>query len=679
MSRQPPPSDSFDETTSGWFAPGGWLRLGIALVLSGQAMMFGLGFNNTPFDERPGPGQPTYYLLHGGLLLSCLIVIGLLGGPLAHSTWAALRHRRLTIELLFAGSLVGAFAGSVLASLTGGEAIYYEIVPIVLAVYALGQKIGERSQAAAVRALRQLRQEFSTACLKDGGIVPVELLQPGALVRIAPGGAIVVDGRIVEGRGEILETMWTGSTHPVLRQSGDKVWAGSYSLDGDWVVAVEAPGGRRRFDAMLTEVENSRLEEAPALVGLDRWLKIFIPAVFIVAAATFLVWWGLGELPWWSALYRSMSVLLVACPCALGLASPLVLWKALLTLAKRGLVARHGGLVERLAAVNLVVFDKTGTLTDDRWLLAGFDMAESWSGRQDEILAMAAVLEAELDHPAARGLVVAERRHRSSNPSMPVWQLHSRQWHAGLGVEGEVTGDDGTVRHLHIGRLELMPMAPRRFIYELGMDTVGEKHPWEEIFGEMMSVYIAVDGEPAALCILRQTWRDSWEKAAGLLRSASLDLAILSGDPSSDGLVVAGLTVQGGLSPGVKAQRIKEWQDTGRQVLFVGDGLNDSPALSTANASLALAHGAPLTRGLADGILTGGNLATIGWAIVQCRFFARRLIWLRRFAIFYNVVGLTLAAGGFLHPVAAALLMAMSSATVSWFALREAPESISGE
>ena len=433
-----------------------WLKLGVALVLAGQGMVFGLGLNTA--DPAPEYGSITYLLLHGGLILSSLIVFLLLGPALIGETYRSIRQKRITIDALFLLSISGAFIGSLIASIAGQGSVYYEVVAILLAIYTLSKLISSRSRTKALRAVEQLREEFSWAwVLTDSGErrrVPVSLLSPiNSRISVREGEPITVDGRVVAGTGYVRETSMTGEPTPVVRRSGDSVLAGTYSVDGHFTIKPSAILGERKLDTILSTVEGAGAHSSRIQENADRLMRWFLPLVVSLSAATFIIWLALPYVVWWEALFNSMAVLLVACPCAIGLATPIAIWGGLMKLAESGLVSRTGNFIDQLAKTDLIYFDKTGTLSEDCMTLIDFIAAENFEHRRTWLKSMVQVIENELSHPVAKVFQREEFVDEKSD-----FELSHLDVVAGKGVEAVVEVGNGISFKCEMGSLSFMPV-----------------------------------------------------------------------------------------------------------------------------------------------------------------------------------------------------------------------------
>ena len=406
-----------------------WIRLGVALVLAGQSMVLGLGINLA----SPTYGSSTYWWLHGALIVSALVSIGLLGPRLARESWRAARAGRITVEALFVVSCVGALGGSLVATFAGEGSVYYEVVAIVLVVYSVGKRIGSASRDRVLREVASYRETFDTAreILPSGEeqTVPVNRIHPGALVRIDPGEPVPVDGLIREGSGYLEQSQLTGEPIPVVGRPGGPIHAGSWSVDGTFVVEATEESGHRTIDRILDWVEKARERPSRLQTWADRTIGWFFPVVLTVAVLTFAGWLLAGS-GWAAALFNSMAVLLVACPCALGLATPIAVWKGMFRLAERGFLCRHGEAFDALARSRRIFFDKTGTLSEARLIVRDFQILPGCPVDPDDLRDRVAAVESGQEHPVARALArLAEK---------PVTRVIERTILPGRGIEATV-------------------------------------------------------------------------------------------------------------------------------------------------------------------------------------------------------------------------------------------------
>jgi len=621
-----------------------WLRIGVGLAVAAQTMVFSLAVSITP---ATGPG---YWVVHGGLMGTAWVVLLLIGRDLLGGAWAALRDRRVSIDLLFLVTLVGALAGSMVNSFTAGGPVYYEVVAILLVIHTAGKMLGARSRLAALQAVDRTRQKFDRATVKgvDGRReeLAVADLKGGETVLVAAGGPIAVDGVVHAGRALVRETAMTGEWAPVSKGPGDEVLAGSHAVDG--VLEITVRGGLRRLDGVLGAVEQARIAPSRLQEQADHLMKLFLPLVVGTSLATFWFWWG--RVPGHEALFNAMAVLLVACPCAMGLATPIAVWGGLARLSRYGLVARTADFIDALARADMVCFDKTGTLSTEEPAVLSWSPTPAWSGQQAWLAAAISAVERNVQHPFAKGIQTTCNviRYKLSGPEDGV-ELAGADVRVvpGLGVIGWVEG-----REVRIGAAGL----------HAGEVPVAE--------GLGAHLWVSVDGQMALTLTLGEEWRTGLPETWAQLHDLGVEVEVLTGDASPPADL--GVPVRAGLTPAQKHQRIRELNTAGRTVLVVGDGVNDAAAMGEAAAAIAMQRGSELARGAATAVFAGTDLRFLPAAIRLARRVRQgvgRNFW---FAFAYNVAGMALAAAGMLHPVVAALLMLGSSALVAVRALRSA-------
>lgn len=630
-----------------------WLRIGLGLAVAAQAMVFSLAVNIAPAEGG------AYWLVHGGLIASAFLVLVFLGRDMMREAWSALRGRRVSIDLLFLTTLLGALGGSLISTFTGTGSVYYEVVSVLVAVHTLGKLVGARSRAAALRAADAVAEKFDqcTVVLADGRQeeIPVAQLRGGEQVLVSPGAPICVDGIVEAGVSYVEEAAMTGEWRPVARGPGAPVWAGTYAVDGRLI--VRATGGPRRLDGVLKAVAEARLAPSQLQAQADRLMAWWLPIVTGVAATTF-AGWLLAGATWDRALFNAMAVLLVACPCAMGLATPVAVWGGLARLAQLGIVARSGDFLTALARVNHVCFDKTGTLSEARLHVLDWSFADAWRGREAELQGAVVAVERGLPHPVARALVgesaVESRTASGVRPSVGVSDL---QVVAGQGVQAQIVG----LGRIRVGEPEFCGIAARS---EMGALLANG--------GDNKAVWVAVDGRGVARIRLSEALREGLQITLGELRVTGLELEVLTGDRQAPPVLAADakVPVRTALSPAEKAARVGELRAQGRRVLFAGDGVNDAAAMAGADAALALRSGSSLAKAAAMAVCEGDDLRNLPEAVRVSRAVLAGVRSNLRFAAGYNLAGMALAAAGLLHPVAAALLMVGSSVWVGIRALR---------
>ena len=643
----------------------GWLRIGAGAAVAAQAMVFSLAINLSEIDGW------AYGVVHGILIASALGALIFLGGELVRSAWESVCRRTVSIDLLFFVTLGGAFVGSLVSTFTRTGSVYYEVVAILIVVHTAGKMLGARSRVAALRAVDETREKFEYCDLvpPDGSVrrVSVGTLTAGARVRVAPGGGIAVDGVVAAGQGYVLETSMTGEWRPAPRGPGDSVLAGTYSVDGSFEII--AAGGARKLDAILKAVGQARLAPSRLQQQADRLMAWFLPLVVGVSLLTFAFW--LAHDPWQRALFNAMAVLLVACPCAMGLATPISVWGGLAQLARIGVVARTGDFIDVLSRVDVLCIDKTGTLSGETLSVSEWKISPGFVSREAWLRSAVAALEEGLAHPVA--VALRATCHVLRDKYLEPILIRERRIVPGQGVVAEVMVKEGGSVRFAVGEFEI-GRAMGSVLWRGNASgepadqptvchVLRDKHCGKEI-------YVFVDDELAASVLLDERWRGGLVETFAELRELGIETEVLSGDPLAAEVLSAAFTVRGGQTPAQKLARVEDYLGEGRTVLFVGDGLNDASAMSAAHASIAMRSGAELARASAMAVFVGEDLRFLPQAILVARAARASIRMNLRFAAAYNISGMALAAAGVLHPVAAALLMLGSSVFVSVNALR---------
>lgn len=629
-----------------------WLRIGVAAFFAGQGMVFSLALNMTP----PPFGSMAYWILHGGLSASAVLVMAVLGGPLFASTFGMLRRRRLSIEGLFTLSLLGAFVGSVVGSLTGKGGVYYEIVAIVIAIYTFGRMLGERSQAKLRLESARLRERFDTAVVAEAAghftARPVGDVSVGARVQVEPGAAFTLDGVVRSGVGYVQETALTGEPLPVVRRPGERVRAGTWAVDSRFEYEVTQAAGARELDQILGAIEAVDGQSSELQTQANELIQIFLPIVVGVSALTAIAWGIFGT--WMDAVLHSMAVLLVACPCALGLATPVAISQGLYRLARLGLVSRDGALIDALARTRRVFFDKTGTLSE-----SSLRVTELWvdaASPVERAVLLGAVHGAESgqSHPVARALT----QHLESDGIATGPNLEALHVLAGQGLAFTLVAD-GSRYDIKVGEGSLAESAAAVESVEARLhERKGRR------------VFVIVDSQVVACFVLQERLRVGvpgiWEQ----LDRLGVKAHILTGDPSPELTLPDTVRLEPGLSSSEKLSRVRAALQGDEHPLFVGDGINDTEAMTLASGSIAMHSGTALARSVAMGQLTGDRVEGIPEAIILARDIRQRLRGNLKYAACYNALGMALAAAGILHPIMAALIMLVSSFWVTTRALR---------
>jgi len=643
------------------------IRLGIGVLIVGQSMIFGLALNL--HDDVPRLARAvTQWLIFGGTVF----VAALLGGPLARAAWTEARRGRVTIEALFVLTGAGALAASLQAHLTGRGHIYYEVVSVLLVVYTLGKLIGARAAEHARAQARAWGDSLAVArvvCATGTRTAPVVEVSTGDVVEVRPGEAIAVDGVISEGIGFVSESAVSGEPFAAVRRPGDRVLAGAVSADATFRVRATAPGTARQVDKLLAAVDAARdkpLSLQSRADALGRW---FFPLVACTALGTFAYWSAVTG--WETGLFNAMAVLLVACPCVIGLATPLIVWTALNRLAERGIVVRGGDAVERLAEIDRVLFDKTGTLTDDRFALVDVETPTAGEERA-RVLGWLALVQAHSSHPVAKPFAELPKPFApGAEPRVTNFALVP-----GCGVRADLTEADGTRHAVRVGTSQWirgdLPPRPPSCLEPRATPTL---HPQSRLLaakgrGSEATVVAEIDGAVAAVATVAERVRDSARETLAHFARLGLPVEVLTGDAPGRAEALGLPAARAGLLPDDKRAAVETLVSNGAKPLFVGDGINDASALAAAHCGVALASGTDLAVSSADTTLYGGDLRALPWAIEECRAAVRAARANLRRAVAYNLIGMALAACGALHPVFAAVLMFVSSVSLLFSSAR---------
>ncbi|MEE9219285.1 MAG: cation-translocating P-type ATPase [Acidobacteriota bacterium] len=633
-------------------------RLGLAVFLSMNVMAITLFlYAGDPLAEpelATGASHAAFAeLFRYALLAFSAPVLALLAWPILENGLKGFGRRGTGVDTLIALGALSAFGLSAWATLTGSGAVYYETACMVLVLVTLGRYLEAHARTRASSALRNLvpAQPARVMLLRGGSRieVPFEQLAPGDVVCVAPGSVVPVDGSVLDGEGSVDESSLTGEPLPVRKTAGDAIHSGTVSLDGAFQVRATAVGAQRLAARIGRLLEEARTARAPIERLADRVASVFVPVAVTVAVATGIIWAlrsGTGP-----GLMHALSVLLIACPCALGLATPLAVWQALGRAGRRGILIRSAEVLERLASIHAVFFDKTGTLTepDPRvsriWIVSG----ES----EETVLGAAAGLETASEHPLARS-IVAEARERG----LALHAVTGVRVHPGVGIEGEVGSATGEGRRVAVGGSEML----RR---------LGVAPPEALVAGENSTgaprVFVVVQGRVIGAIAFSEKLRCGAEQAVRELRGQGLDVEILSGDRADAARRVAsqlGIGARGGLSPAQKLEAVAAGERSQGAVAMVGEGINDAPALARAAVSISLGCGSDLSRDAADVTLVGDRLEQIPWLLALARRTLRTIRLNLFWAFLYNVALIPLAVAGRLQPILAVLAMICSSLLV---------------
>ncbi len=670
-----------------------WVTLIAGAAAMVLAMPLGTGMEMGAADRALMRVLPWLYELPSNglrwfLLAITAAVVAWAGRGIYVSAFRALQHGATNMNTLVSLGTGVAFAYSAYATIAPapGRQVYFDAVLLILGFLLLGKSLegrAKRRALGAIDALTRLRPAMARRIV-DGveSLVPLEEVRPGDKVIVLPGERFPVDGTIEEGRTTVDESMLTGESIPLEREVGGRVLAGSMNYDGAVVCRAESLGEATVLEQIARMVEQAQSSRAPMERLADRASAIFVPVVLGLAAVTFVAWLiAAHSLP--MALANTVAVLVIACPCAMGLAVPAALTVAVGRGAQLGVLFKGGEALERLARLDVIVLDKTGTITVGRPQMQGIGIREQGTEGQgpekqgignreqgiegqgtreqeDRLLRMAAAAEERSNHPLAHAVVDAARaRGLSWEPAQDV------QIVPGRGLTARVEGRDCV-------------LGSETMLREFGIALPGDVAAPEP---GLTRLWMALDGAAAGYFDARDALRADAAEAIAALRGAGLRVMILTGDSAAAAAPIAeqaGIKeVEAGLDPAGKLARIRELQKSGLHVAMVGDGINDAAALAQADAGIAMGTGADLAQEAGDVLLLRTQPmaipAALGLARETVRVMRQNLGW----AVGYNVIGIPLAAGLLypafhilLTPWLAAAAMALSSVCVLGNSLR---------
>lgn len=644
-------------------------RLGIAIFFSMNVMVLTMALWSRDVYADQESVQTTsasamYELLRFGCLLFSCPVLLMLGQPIVEQSWYSLRRGQITMDWLLVAGVVASFVYSALALWTGAPHVYFEVGCMVLVFVTLGRWLeasGKLKTTQAVRALQRLLPATARLCTAHGETEdrPLDQVGVGEVIRILPGERIPLDGKVERSRATIDQQLITGESQPVVCEQGDRLFAGSLNLDGDLYLRVEAPassGTLQRLVELVTEALASKSHEQRLADRVTAW---FVPLVGVIALSTFGL--ALYRTGWHDAIMASLAVVLIACPCALGIATPMAFWAALGTACRKQVLFRNGDALSRLATIQAICFDKTGTLTNGDVEVEQL-LIERTTDRV-ELSALAARLAAASNHPLSRAIVGYARRSPDARASNDIGALDydDVQSVAGRGICGRLRS---TGQQVFLGNLT--------YLEQSGLVATSDL-PSSEANAAHLLAYVGWDGKVRGVFQFRETLRSEVVATLQALHKLGVKATILTGDHRARAKLLSDqlqVPVIAELLPHEKLDELQRLRTEHGRIAMVGDGVNDAPALAAADVGMAMGCGADVSRDAADVCLLGNDLARIPWAIEWSRqtrkTIRQNLFW----AFGYNVVGVSLAIYGWLSPIVAAIAMVGSSLFVISNSLR---------
>lgn len=616
------------------------------------------------FDASWVPDLLTDHWLQLALITPVFLLIG---WPIHTTGWRALRNRSAEMNTLITIGTSAAFAYSVLVTVAPGllpedlRDVYFESVGVIITLILLGRLLEARARAGTGEAIRKLiGMQAKTARVERRGEtieMPIEDVSPGDVVVVKPGEKIPVDGEIIEGTSSIDESMVTGESLPVTKATGDEVIGATINQTGAFRFRATAVGRETMLAQIIRLVEQAQGSKAPIQRVADRISGYFVPAVIFIAIGAFVLWFDLGPDPRLTfALITAVSVLIIACPCALGLATPLSVMVGTGNGAQSGLLIKSAEALENAHKLDTVILDKTGTITRGEPALT--DVVAIADLSENEILRLAAAAEASSEHPLAQAVVAGADERGIDVPRATAFKSET-----GKGIEAAI--DEATVL-----------IGTRRLIGDNGIDHAALEDAASRLETEgKTAMLIAIDGRATGVIAVADTPKPGSAAAIEALRGAGIEVVMITGDNARTAEAIGATMgidrVLAEVLPQDKASEVRRLQQEGRAVAMVGDGINDAPALAQADVGIAIGTGTDVAIEAADVTLVSGDLRGVVDALDLSRATMRNIRQNLVFAFGYNSLGIPLAAGALypflgirLSPIVAAAAMALSSLSV---------------
>ena len=586
-------------------------------------------------------------------LITTTIIMAISAFPYWKSAIAAFKKHSANMNTLVATGTAVAYFYSIFAMITD-RAVYFESAAFVTVFVLLGDAMEEKMHNNASTALGKLMglQAKDAEVLKDGKFVkvPLDQVQVGDLIRVKPGEKVPVDGMILEGVTSLDESMVTGESMPIMKKVGDTVVGSTINNNGTITFKATKVGSDTMLAQIVDLVKKAQTSHAPIQNLTDKISNIFVPAVMIVAILTFMIWYSFVGATFVQALLFAVSVIVIACPCALGLATPTALMVGTARSAKMGVLIKNGEVLQEVSNIDTVVFDKTGTIT------VGKPVVTDIVGDAKKVLTIAASLEESSEHPLASAIL-----QKAKDKEISTVKVEKFEAIEGKGVRANYNGQVAFV-------------GSNRLLVDVNISREIASRA-EKLQNEAKTVvYVGLDGKIIGLVAIQDVPKPSSKDAIKELKARGLMTVMLTGDNKRVAQAIAdevGIDrVIAEVMPNDKAQQIKELQDKGKKVAFVGDGINDAPALSTADVGIAMGSGTDIAIDSGGIVLVRNDLRGVVRALdISKKTFNRiklNLFW----ALIYNVIGIPIAAGLFafvgftLSPELAGLAMAFSSVSV---------------
>jgi len=602
-------------------------------------------------------GRDAWMVLLAGI---AWYLVAVLGWKFHVGTWNELKHARASMDTLVTVGTGSALLWSTYALITGGD-VYFEVAGVIIFFLLLGKWLEARQRmkaGEAIEKLLSLHPKTAHRLEKDGTTEEIDPsdLKPGDQCLVKSGERVPMDGVVVQGHSSVDESMLTGESVPVEKHVGDVVYGATINATGSFTLRVTVKPGESMLDTIVATVEHALATKSPVEKLVDRISGVFVPVVIGLALITFFGWLFYAHAPLSEAIRHAVAVLIVACPCALGLATPAAIMVGTGAGAKRGILVKDGSALEAARRISLVIFDKTGTLTEGKPSVTDVVTAE---GISDElVLSLAAGLEVVSEHPLASAVIAAATERGLSMAAVEDFQA--------------VIGKGVLARH----EGEEIRLGTEAFLQEVGVVLhEPDSNRLAVLRHETKTVVLLAKGkEYLGAIALRDRLKPDAKQAVDILRSQGIETGLMTGDHRATAEAVAaelGISkILSNISPTGKAAEVKRLQDEGSRVAFVGDGLNDAPALAQADLGVAIGTGTDVAIATGQIVLMKGSPSKAAEAIELARLtfktIRQNLFW----AFAYNIVLIPLAMLGVIDPVIAGFAMAFSSVSVLTNSLR---------
>ena len=625
------------------------IRFGTGAFFSMQIMLLSVALYAGYFQDITPFYKRAFQLISWALATPVVLYAGY---PFIKGTVAGLKRGFLNMDTLITLGATSAYLFSILMIFRGGE-VYFDSAAMIITIILLGRYIETISRTKASRVVSMLAElaPESVRVITPGGMkkISVDSVRKGDSVEILPGERIPVDGTVVEGETEVDESMLTGEAMPVRKARGDEVYAATINLTNPIRVEVRASGDETVLNSIIRTVQEAQARRAPVQRLADRVSQYFVFFVTAIALATFIYWYRSGSVE--AALVNTVSVLVVACPCALGLATPLAILTGSQAASRRGIIVKGGDIIERLSGATSILLDKTGTLTRGQ-----FSLIETiFFGDREKALLIASAMESLSSHPVARALSSGSNAHNM--------QIREHRTLPGRGIYAVVNG-----RVCYLGNLEML----KETVEEIPEGIITLHNEMTEK-GRCL-IFLVVDGKIDALFILSDELREQADGLIEGLKGMGLEPVIVSGDTEG---VVREVARRSGVDrwyssvqPAEKAEIVRELKKMGHSIIMVGDGINDAPALIEADVGISLGRATDIALESADVVIIRPELLLIRDILVLSRKVMRTIKQNLFWAFSYNIITIPLAVAGRIHPIVSAIFMVTSSLVVVGNSLR---------